>query len=285
MTSVPADVPRRTPRRVPLTREQRARHERADARSASLPAPRKLTIEEMRADVSARRASKKVLAPAPDVSARRASRNPVLPPRERVADEGTLWTFSSKATRARTAGRSERKILRFPPLRPMYAKSRTDADGNVIRKGASYQGDIWRYLTTWGYRTLNDLDGAGYAPPSHDDLADLFERRVRERAKTYDTYYSNRGHGISFADIETMADAAATSVLRDWSPDWIRKTREWGATGGRKSRPSEPGHADSDADLDALAVLKGMTVAQQAVALNVSPSSIDRMRRALRNRG
>ncbi|MGS0560103.1 helix-turn-helix domain-containing protein [Microbacterium aurugineum] len=39
------------------------------------------------------------------------------------------------------------------------------------------------------------------------------------------------------------------------------------------------------ADLDALAALKGMTVAQQAARLGVSPSTIDRMRRALRERG
>ncbi len=165
----------------------------------------------------------------------------------------------------------------------MYAKNRYDSEGNLTRKGTSYKGDIWRYLATWGFRTLNDLDGAGYAPPSHDDLADLFERRMRERATTYDTYYSNRGHGISFGDIETMADAAAASVLRDWSPNWIRKTREWGATGGRKSRPSEPAY--SDADLDALAALHGQTKAQQSIALDVSQSTIDRMRKALRDRG
>ncbi|WP_307374483.1 hypothetical protein [Microbacterium sp. W4I20] len=164
----------------------------------------------------------------------------------------------------------------------MYAKSRTDADGNVIRKGASYQGDIWTYLAKWGFRTLNDLDGAGYAPPSHADLAAMFERRVFERAKTYDTYYSNRGHGISMSDVEMMAPAAAEAVLRDWSPDWIRKTREWGAAGGRKSRPSEPAY--SDEDLDALVALDGQTKAQQSIALDVSQSTIDRMRRALRSR-
>lgn len=259
MLSLPANAPRRT-----------------------LP-PRKLTLHEMQLSVSAYDASNKVLAPEPSVSAYIASRNPVLPPKEREADAGALWTFSSKATRARTAGRSQRKILRFPPLRRMYAKTRHDSEGNVTRKGTSYKGDIWTYLAKWGFRTLNDLDGAGYAPPSHADLSDLFEGRMRERATTYDTYYSNRGHGISYADIEAMANAAATAVLRDWSPDWIRKTREWGATGGRKSRPSEPIY--SDADLNALEALKGLTVPQQAVQLGVSHSTVDRMRRALRERG
>lgn len=164
----------------------------------------------------------------------------------------------------------------------MYAKNRYDSEGNVTRKGTSYKGDVWRYLAVWGFRTLNDLDGSGFACPSHDDLAALFERRMRERAKTYDTYYSNRGHGISYADIETMADAAATAVLRDWSPDWIREMRARGATGGRNSK--SPGPTWTDADLDALAALDGMTVSQQAVALDVSPSTIDRMRRALRQR-
>ncbi|MFD7872434.1 hypothetical protein ACFV3I_18270 [Microbacterium sp. NPDC059771] len=165
----------------------------------------------------------------------------------------------------------------------MYAKNRYDAEGNLTRNGTSYKGDIWRYLATWGFRTLNDLDGAGYAPPSHEDLADLFERRMRERAKTYDTYYSNRGHGISYADIETMADAAATAVLRDWSPDWIREMRARGATGGRRSK--SPGPTWTDDDLDQLASLHGQTKAQQSIALGVSQSTIDRMRRALRERG
>lgn len=250
------------------------------------PPPRKLTLREMQASMVSANAPDKVLAVELGVSAYQhhdtAPDNPVLPPKERTTDEGTLWTFSSMATRSRTATWSQRKILRFPPLRPMYAKSRTDADGNVIRQGASYQGDIWRYLSRWGYRTLNDLDGAGYAPPSHDDLADLFERRIRERAKMYDTYYSNRGHGISFADAEIMSDAAATAVLRDWNPEWIREQRERGRRGGKISKRA-PMWADDN--LDTLASLHGQTKAQQAKHLGVSTSTVDRMRKALRERG
>lgn len=209
------------------------------------------------------------------------SDNPVLPPEERRTDEGTLWTFSSTATRARPTGRSHRKILRFPALRPAYAKNRYDPEGNLTRKGSSYKGDIWRYLATWGFRTLNDLDGAGFAPPSHDDLAAMFERRVHERAKTFDTYYSNRGYGISDSDVEEMAEAAAAAVLRDWSPDWIREQRERGRRGGQISKRAPKWDDD---DLDALSHLEGQTVAQQAAHLGVSPSTVDRMRRALRAR-
>lgn len=164
----------------------------------------------------------------------------------------------------------------------MYAKERRDLNGFVVRKAKSYRGDVWAYLTNWGYRTLNDLDGAGFAPPSHAHLSELFERRVLERGRTFYPLYSNRGHGISTPDVETMAENAATAVLRDWNPEWIREQRERGRRGGKISKRL-PEY--DDADLDALAALRGLTVAQQAVALSVSPSSIDRMRRALRNRG
>ncbi|KTS03575.1 hypothetical protein [Microbacterium testaceum] len=161
----------------------------------------------------------------------------------------------------------------------VYAKERRDLNGFVTRKAKSYRGDVWRYLTTWGYRTLNDLDGAGYAQPSHDDLADPFERRVRERARTFYPLYSNRGHGISLADVESMADDAAAAVLQDWSPNWILKMRERGATGGRNS--PGPGPVWGDDDLDRLAAMDGLTIAQQSITLGVSMSTISRMRRAL----
>lgn len=275
MSTLPADDHSRIPRRVHfLVRTDDPMF------SVSANAARRLTLAEMqRTPVSAYDASSKVLAP---VSANGASSSPVFPPRERRTDEGTLWRFSTLATRARTAGRSRRKILRFPALRPVYAKNRYGPDGNLTRRGSSYNGDIWRYLTTWGYRTLNDLDSAGFAPPTHDDLTALFERRVRERGKTFYPLYSNRGHGISLADVETMADAAAAAVLRDWSPDWIREMTERGRTGGKNS--PGPGPLWTADDLDKLAALDGRTVAQQASALGVSMSTIDRMRRALRQR-
>lgn len=54
-----------------------------------------------------------------------------------------------------------------------------------------------------------------------------------------------------------------------------------GSVGGKISKrvPSW-----TDADLDTLLALEGMTVTQQAAHLDVSMSTIDRMRRALRQR-
>lgn len=243
----------------------------------------KLTLAEMRANLDSANTSDKVLAPQRDVSAYAhhdtTSDNPSFQGKGRATDAGTLWTFAARATRARTAGRQQRRALRFPALRKVYAKERRDLNGFVTRKGASYAGDIWRYLVTWGYRVLNDLDGDGYLPPSHDDLADLFERRVRERAVTFYPLYSNRGYGISTPDVETIADRAATAVLRDWSPEWIREMRRRGAKGGRTSK-RPPSWTD-----DALVALDGLTVAEQARTLGRSPSTVDRMRRALRERG
>ncbi|WP_431072100.1 hypothetical protein [Microbacterium phyllosphaerae] len=275
MSSVPADADPRTPRRVPIL------YRSDDPRfGGQHPQPRKLTLLEMQRDVSAT-TSNKVRARVELTGMQSTSDNPSSQGEGRATDAGTLWTFSALSTRARTAGRQQRRALRFPALRPMYAKERRDLNGFVARKAKSYRGDVWAYLTNWGYRTLNDLDGAGFAPPSHADLADLFERRVLERGRTFYPLYSNRGRGISTPDVETMAEAAATAVLRDWSPDWIREMRERGRRGGKKSKRPPTW---TNEDLDRLASLEGMTVAEQASEMSVSMSTVDRMRRALRQR-
>lgn len=90
-----------------------------------------------------------------DVSARRASDNPSFQGKGRATDEGTLWTYSTLATRARTAGRQQRRALRFLPLHRVYAKERRDLNGFVVRKAKSYRSDVWAYLTNWG--NLRDL--------------------------------------------------------------------------------------------------------------------------------
>lgn len=253
--------------------------------SRRTPAPRKLTLQEMR-DWDSANPPDKVLALAPEVSANAADTSPPNNPsfhwKGRATDEGTLWTYSTLATRARTAGRQQRRALRFPALRPVYAKERRDLNGFVVRKAKSYRGDVWAYLTNWGYRTLNDLDGAGFAPPSHADLADLFERRVRERGVTFYPLYSNRGRGISTPDVETMADQAATAVLRDWHPEWIREQRERGRRGGQisKRKPSW-----TDDDLDALAKMSHLPNMQaRADALGRSLRTTERMWSALQQR-
>lgn len=256
MLSLPADAVPRTPR------------------------PRKLTLIELQLSVRAN-TSNKVRARVEPTGVQSTSDNPSSQGEGRATDAGTLWTFSALSTRARTAGQQQRRALRFPALGPVYAKERRDLNGFVVRKAKSYRGDVWAYLTNWGYRTLNDLDGAGFAPPSHADLAELFERRVLERGRTFYPLYSNRGHGISTPDVETMAEAAAAAVLRDWSPDWIREMRERGRRGGQNSKRPPTW---TTADLDTLASLEGVTVAEQAAKMGVSMSTIDRMRRALRQR-
>lgn len=209
------------------------------------------------------------------------SDNPVLRQEKSESENGVLWRTAMLSTRARTTGRHRRKVLRFPALRRMYARARRGLNGGTLRSGKSYAKDIWTYLETWGYRTLNDLDGAGHPLPTADDLADVFYARIRERGVTFYPLHSNRGHGISTVVAEKMAQDAAHAVLRDWNPEWIRRQRERGAKGGRASKRPPTWN---DADLDALAQLAGQTVKEQAAALVRSASTIDRMRRALRAR-
>lgn len=219
-----------------------------------------------------------VSANAADVST---SDNPVFHRKRRRSLEGVLWPTAMRSTRARTAGRCQRKVLRFPALRRVYARERRDLNGFSVRSAKSYARDIWTYLETWSYRTLNDLDGAGLPLPCAEDLAELFYHRIMARGVTFFPLYSNRGHGISTVDAEKMAHDAARAVLRDWDPEWIRRQRERAARGGRASKRPPTWN---DEDLDTLAQLTGQTVAQQAIILGRSPSTVDRMRRALRAR-
>lgn len=114
--------------------------------------------------------------PGPDaVSAK--VRTPVSPKAssqgEQGADDGTLARVADLANRARGKGEHDRKQLAFPRLRRTYAD------------GESYYLDVWDYLQAWAFRTLNDLQGAGYLRPSREQLAALFAARIRERGRTW----------------------------------------------------------------------------------------------------
>ena len=151
-------------------------------------------------------------------------------------DNEVLSRTASRATRARGTGKNDRKQLRFPTLRRNYARAVVDEQTReVTRQGRSYYGDVWDYLQCWGYRTLNDLLGGGFAPPTHAQLAALFEARIRERGKVW-SKHDGAGVGLDLGTVETMADLAATVVLRDWSEEWIVQRRQAGRPGGRKSK-------------------------------------------------
>jgi hypothetical protein len=194
-----------------------------------------------------------------------------------------LHRTAKLATRAHRKGRNERKELRFPTIRLVYAKARTDAaTGEVTRQGRSYYLDVWDYLQAWAFRTLNDLQGQGLAPPTHADLAELFSERITDRGRTFHPY-DGRAPGLSLLVVEEMAAEAASAALRDWTPTYRERQRRLGQIGRMMAR--DRGATWDDADLDELAKLSGMTTEKQAGALGRSRRTVERMRAALRDRG
>lgn len=210
-----------------------------------------------------------------DSRAESGSDNPI-PPRAR----GELESIALRATSARGQGR---KALRFPALRRVYSRGRINPATGEWRGGASYGGDVWRYVVTWGFRILNDAHVTGHAMPTAADLAALFAERIHERAVVWHSCDGRGGAhaGLSYDAADKLAEDAAVHVLRDWSPSWLDAQRERGRRGGQRSRR---GPTWTLADLDALAALDGLTVDEQAARLGKSPASIKRMRHALRDR-
>lgn len=164
------------------------------------------------------------------------------------------------------------------------------------RRGQNDLFDVVRlHLRRLCRRVLNDRSRDGLEPPNayllflaleryveqqlwplvyHHDYG---EQRAPQRLRSTHLDESRSGHGA----IYSVALSTARYALSTWTPDYIHEMQRIGSVGGKISKrvPSW-----TDADLDALLALEGMTVAQQAVALNVSMSTIDRMRRALRQR-
>ena len=200
-------------------------------------------------------------------------------------DHAVVSRAANRATQARGAGKDDRKQLRFPTLRRHYARALVDEQtGEVVRPARSYYLDVWTYLQHWGYRTINDLQGDGFAPPSHAQLAALFEARVRERGQTW-SLHDGAGIGLDLGTVETMADLAATAALRDWSEEWISQRREAGRKGGSISR--KPATWDTD-DLAVLALFARLPSRDAFLQYNAwrskprSRATLYRMRRHLR---
>jgi len=186
-----------------------------------------------------------------------------------------------------TAARGKRKALRAPrlPTQTAYVRVR----GRVSR-GTFERVNL--HLRRLARRALNDLHKAGEQLPDRATLAAglalyVFEelpRLLRNQApgETPPSGY-DRWAWLDDDAVRRVAASAARYQLERWTPDYIEEQQRRASVGGSRSRPPL-GIWDDPANLDALAALDGMTTAQQAEALGVSPATIDRGRKRLRER-
>lgn len=174
-------------------------------------------------------------------------------------------------------------------------KDATQARNHRYALHAPQPGDrLWErmrfYLRKLLRRTLNDLAKAGQAIPSARELRDTVEEFIygefgklvyeqvpgdqRASSRRRDLFLD--GHD---AVIRLVRDVVAYTKKR-WKPAWITRAVAAGRSGGTKSRR---GPTWTDEDLDVLAGLSG-TVKEQAFLLGRSVSTVNRMRRALKER-
>jgi hypothetical protein len=268
MSKVPGDVARRTP--DPSLAELIALIPAEQPHTVSAYAPRKLTLAEMRASWST--SDKRTLVSA-NVPESITSDNP-RPSRAYGEDDVQALVAQLIASRA---ARGHRKMMRRPSR----------------RRGQRDLFDIVRlHLRRLSRRVLNDRCRDGLEPPSEQLLAEALESYVRQQLWPLiyhhdygDQREPNRVRRTYLDDsrnaVESVARSSAAYALTTWAPEYIQDMQRLGAIGGRISKRKPSWTA---ADLDRLAALEGRTVAQQAAELGRSRSSIDRMRRALRER-
>ncbi|MEV7633615.1 hypothetical protein AB0N64_14545 [Microbacterium sp. NPDC089318] len=148
-----------------------------------------------------------------------------------------------------------------------------------------------KHLRDVARNALNDLHLAGRPVPTVDALADALAAYVWDECEHLVHIQApgeprrtgrERDRMLNGAEaVERVARNAAAYRLDRWSPDYIAEMQRLGGIGGQRSRR---GPTWTDADLDALAALDGLTVDEQAVRLDMRPSMIKRMRRALADR-
>lgn len=159
---------------------------------------------------------------------------------------------------------------------------------------APHAGDrLWErmrfFLRRLLRRTLNDLAKAKQVIPSARDLRDAVEGFIYGEYGTlvYEQEPGEQRRSAKQRDLLLDGHEAVIRLVRNvvaytkkrWKPAWITRAVEAGRSGGTKSRR---GPTWTDEDLAELANLDGKTVKEQAFLLGRSASTINRMRRALK---
>lgn len=150
-----------------------------------------------------------------------------------------------------------------------------------------------KHLRDVARNALNDLHLAGHPVPTLDALADALAAYVWDECGRLVYIQApgeprrtgrERDRQLNGAEaVERVARNAADYRLTRWTPEFIAEMQRLGAVGGSISR--RPPTKATTANLDRLAALPpGLTVAEQAEALDLSPATVKRLRNALRER-
>jgi len=158
---------------------------------------------------------------------------------------------------------------------------RSTSDSSMFARTRSHLRKLAR-------RALNDRAKAGHDAPPVDALAEALAAYVQHVAPHVvldvapgDPRPSSREQHARLTPeaVERVTQSAARYVLDRWSADYIAEQQRRGGVGGSRSRRGPTWTAE---DLDALAKLDGLTVAEQAARLERPERTIKRMRRALK---
>lgn len=199
-----------------------------------------------------------------------------------LADVEALGRYLTAARQPRGKRRKRLLAPRRPKPSGWYSRDRA-------RRSAWSRA--YRHLMVVGYRALNDMSLAGYLlPPDEESFAEALIEYVHRhlghlievRAPGEDSPSGfMKWEAIYLDGLDRLVEVTTTNLLGDWEPDWIHERVEAGRRGGKRSRR---GPTWSAADLDRLTALHGLTVAQQAEQLRRTPRTVERMRKALRDR-
>lgn len=144
------------------------------------------------------------------------------------------------------------------------------------------------YLCALTWRVMNDRHLADRAQPTHAQLSAALrcymDKYLSKFLLPWDptarpTPYQRFAY-LEDEQADYLADSLATSLLRDWKPEWIEEQQRRGTVGGLAGKPRRPTKA-TDENRRKLATLRaenpGWTQVRLANELGVSVSTIKRI--------
>lgn len=149
------------------------------------------------------------------------------------------------------------------------------------------------YLCDLTWRVMNDRHLANSIQPTRPELEQALrlyiDRYQRKFVNDHDDPQAKRPAFHRFRYIETeqadyLAASLTTSLLRDWTPDWIEERVRRGRAGGLAHGPRKATKATPAALARLAALPESLTRQQQADALGLTLATVKRLGAQLRER-